>query len=219
MATEEVVPQQAEQVGTRLRAGAIGYGGATMQAVATIAPAIAGLFFTQYVVSLTGVTAPLAYVLGVLIVLMLGSTLVQLSKHMSSAGGYYTFVSRAINSRVGFLTAWMYVFYNPVCAGPIYAYFGYLLEQELKTHYGINAPYLWWLTLVVLAPFVAFVAWPCRSGSWSASGCWRWPSCSRWPCPGSSPPDPAGTTSTAGSPATACPGRASPWPWCSRCRG
>ena len=57
-----------------------------MQAVATIAPAIAALFFTQYVVSFTGVTAPLAYVLGVCIVLMLGSTLVQLSKHMSSAG-------------------------------------------------------------------------------------------------------------------------------------
>ena len=159
MATEEVVPLQSDQAGTHLKAGAIGFGGATMQAVATIAPAIAGLFFTQYVVSLTGVTAPLAYVLGVCIVLMLGSTLVQLSKHMSSAGGYYTFVSRAIHPRVGFLTAWMYVFYNPVCAGPIYAYFGYLLSQELKTQYGINAPYLWWLTLLVGAPFVAFLAW------------------------------------------------------------
>src|ERR1700751_3026248 len=160
MATHEAAaPLQTTMTGTRLKAAAIGLPGATMQAVATIAPAIAGLFFTQYVVSLTGVTAPFAYVLGVCIVLMLGSTLVQLSKHMSSAGGYYTFVSRAINPRVGFMTAWMYVFYNPVCAGPIYAYFGYLLEQELNSHYGINAPYLWWLTLVVFAPFVAFLAW------------------------------------------------------------
>ena len=87
MATEKVVPLHTDKAGTHLKAGAIGFGGATMQAVATIAPAIAGLFFTQYVVSLTGVTAPLAYVLGVCIVLMLGSTLVQLSKHMSSAGG------------------------------------------------------------------------------------------------------------------------------------
>jgi amino acid transporter len=160
MATHEAAPLQTSgSVGTRLRSGAIGLPGATMQAVATIAPAIAGLFFTQFVVSLTGVTAPLAYVLGVCIVLMLGSTLVQLSKHMSSAGGYYTFVSRAINPRVGFMTAWMYVFYNPVCAGPIYAYFGFLLQQELKTHYNINAPYLWWLCLIVFAPFVAFLAW------------------------------------------------------------
>jgi amino acid transporter len=158
-AHEEARLQTSGSVGTRLRSGAIGLPGATMQAVATIAPAIAGLFFTQFVVSLTGVTAPLAYVLGVCIVLMLGSTLVQLSKHMSSAGGYYTFVSRAINPRVGFMTAWMYVFYNPLAAGPIYAYFGYILQQELNSHYGINAPYLWWLTLIVFAPLVAFLAW------------------------------------------------------------
>ena len=115
MATGAVTPSSDLEPATRLRAHAIGLPGATMQAVATIAPAIAALFFTQYVVSLTGVTAPLAYVLGVCIVLMLGSTLVQLSKHMSSAGGYYTFVSRALGPRVGFITAWMYVFYNPVC--------------------------------------------------------------------------------------------------------
>ena len=158
MATE-AMPSPGLEPATRLKAHAIGLPGATMQAVATIAPAIAALFFTQYVVSLTGVTAPLAYVLGVCIVLMLGSTLVQLSKHMSSAGGYYTFVSRALTPRVGFMTAWMYVFYNPVIAGPIYAYFGFLLQQQLKSHYGINASYLWWLTLIVGAPFVAFLAW------------------------------------------------------------
>ena len=160
MATQAMPPPgSATEPATRLKAHAIGLPGATMQAVATIAPAIAALFFTQYVVSLTGVTAPFAYVLGVCIVLMLGSTLVQLSKHMSSAGGYYTFVSRALGPRAGFMTAWMYVFYCPVISGPIYAYFGYLLEQELKVHYSINAPYLWWLTLIVGAPFVAFLAW------------------------------------------------------------
>ncbi len=143
----------------KLKAHAIGLPGATMQAIACVAPAIAALYFTQYVVSLTGVTAPLAYVLGVCIALMLGSTLVQLSKHMSSAGGYYTFVSRAIGPRFGFMTAWMYVFYTPLAAGPSYAYFGYLLQKQLKAHYSIDAPYLWWLTLVVSAPMVALLAW------------------------------------------------------------
>ena len=193
-----------------------------MQAVATIAPAIAALFFTQYVVSLTGVTAPLAYVLGVCIVLMLGSTLVQLSKHMSSAGGYYTFVSRALGPRVGFITAWMYVFYNPVCAGPIYAYFGYLLEQELKVHYSINAPYLWWLTLIVGAPFVAFLAWrglalsvkvlvgprPHGDGDRLLSR----------PVRLSPALDPAASTSPAGFLPTAFPVKASPSRSSSRCR-
>ena len=62
---------------------------------------------------------------------------------------------RQKNPRAGFLTAWMYVFYSPLCAGPIYAYFGFLLQQELKAQYGINAPYLWWLCVIVGAPAVA----------------------------------------------------------------
>jgi hypothetical protein len=69
-------------VTTHLQPNAIGLLGATMQAITHIAPAIAALFFTQFVVSLAGITAPLAYLLGVIVVLMLGSTLVQLSKHM-----------------------------------------------------------------------------------------------------------------------------------------
>jgi hypothetical protein len=66
---------QVEPPKSGLKAHAIGLPGATMQAVATIAPAIAALFFTQYVVPLTGVDAPFAYILSVCIVLMLGSTL------------------------------------------------------------------------------------------------------------------------------------------------
>jgi amino acid transporter len=143
--------------GTDLRRDAIGVVGATMQAITHIAPAIAALFFTQFVVSLAGITAPLAYLLGVIVVLMLGSTLVQLSKHMPSAGGYYTYVSRALHARAGFLTSWMYVLYSPLCGGPIYGYFGYIVSQELKTNYQINVPWLWWVCVLAGAPLIAFL--------------------------------------------------------------
>ncbi len=124
-------PNSGEPVleGTDLHRDAIGLVGATMQNITHIAPAIAALFFTEFVVSLAGITAPLAYLLGVIVVLMLGSTLVQLSKHMPSAGGYYTYVSRALHPRVGFLTSWMYVLYAPLAGGPIYGYFGFIVSQ------------------------------------------------------------------------------------------
>jgi hypothetical protein len=64
-----------------LRPNSLGLVGATMQAITHIAPAIAALFFTQFIVSLAGITAPLAYVVGIVVVLMLGNTLVQFSKH------------------------------------------------------------------------------------------------------------------------------------------
>jgi amino acid transporter len=152
-------PSSGEPVleGTDLQRDAIGLVGATMQAITHIAPAIAALFFTQFVVSLAGITAPLAYLLGVIVVLMLGSTLVQLSKHMPSAGGYYTYVSRALHARAGFLTSWMYVLYAPLAGGPIYGYFGYIVSQELKTNYQINVPWLWWVCVLAGAPLIAFL--------------------------------------------------------------
>jgi len=140
-----------------LRRGALGLTEATMQAVTQIAPAIAAFFFTSAVVGFTGVVAPLAYLVGVLIVLMLGSALVQLSKHLPSAGGYYTYVSRAIHPRAGFLTSWMYVFYAPLAGGPIYGFFGFVVAGELKANYHIAVPWLWWVCILIGAPLVAFL--------------------------------------------------------------
>jgi amino acid transporter len=144
-------------VTSELKQGALGLTGATMQAITHIAPAIAALFFTQFIVSLAGITAPLAYVVGVVVVLMLGNTLVQLSKHLPSAGGYYTYVSRALNPRAGFLTSWMYVLYSPLSGGPIYGFFGFILSEELKANYNIDLPWLWWVFILVGAPFTAFL--------------------------------------------------------------
>lgn len=150
-------PTGARDERPELQRGALGLTGVLMQAITHIAPAIAAFFFTTAVVGFTGVAAPLAYALGVVIVLMLGSTLVQLSKYLPSAGGYYTYISRAIHPRAGFLTSWMYIFYAPLAGGPIYGYFGFILANELKTNYQINLPWLWWACIVVGAPTIAFL--------------------------------------------------------------
>src|SRR6266487_5199372 len=142
---------------TDLRQNSLGLVGVTMQAITHIAPAIAALFFTQFIVSLAGITAPLAYVVGILVVLMLGNTLIQFSKHLPSAGGYYTYVSRALSPRAGFITSWMYVLYSPLSGGPIYGFFGFILSGELKANYDVNLPWLWWVFVLVGAPFTAFL--------------------------------------------------------------
>lgn len=144
---------------TDLEADAIGLLGATMQAITHIAPAIAGFFFTAFVVSLAGITAPLAYTIGFILVLTLGSTLAQLAKHMPSAGGYYTYVSRAIHPRVGFLVSWQYILYSPLVGGPLAGFFGFIVASELKTTWGIDVPWLWWVSILIFAPLTAYLQW------------------------------------------------------------
>jgi len=144
---------------TDLERDAIGLLGATMQAITHIAPAIAGFFFTGFIVGQAGITAPLAYFIGFLLVLMLGSTLAQLARHMPSAGGYYTYVSRALHPRLGFLTSWMYILYSPLVGGPLAGFFGFIVAGELKANWDIDVPWLWWVSVLVFAPLTAYLQW------------------------------------------------------------
>ncbi len=162
--TDTYVRQKAEDVvekpgetwiaETPLKAGAIGLAGAVMQNITHIAPAIAGFFFTATIVSFSGAHAPLAYFLGFLVVLALGSCLVQLAKKFPSAGGYFTYVSRTVGARAGFLTGWMFVLYSPIVPGPIVAFLGFILEGELQANFGWNW-FHWWMFVIVVLPVLA----------------------------------------------------------------
>ena len=139
---------------TELKPGTVGLTGAIMQNIALIAPAIAAFFFTQTLVSSAGGQAPLAYLLGLFIVFALGICLVQLAKKFPSAGGYFTYVSRTIGPRLGFLTGWMFVLYSPIAGGPTLAVLGQVLESELRGNYGWTW-FHWWMVVVVGLPLVA----------------------------------------------------------------
>ena len=139
----------AGRIQTDLKPEALGLVGVTMQAITHIAPAIAALFFTQFLVTLAGVTAPLAYVVAVLLVLMLGNTLIQFSRVLPSAGGYYTYVSRALGARVGFLTSWMFILYSPMAGGVVCGFFGFIVAGELKASYGVDLPWLWAAAVII----------------------------------------------------------------------
>src|ERR1700719_3859024 len=62
---------------TDLQPGAVGIVGAIMQNVTHIAPAIAAFFFTQTLVTNAGGQAPLAYLIGLIIVIPLGVCLME----------------------------------------------------------------------------------------------------------------------------------------------
>src|SRR5258707_6450204 len=107
----------AARIQTGLKPESLGLVSVTMQAITHIAPAIAALFFTQFLVTLSGLTAPLAYTFGVVIVLMLGNTLIQFSRQLPSAGGYYTYVSRPLRARGAVLPPWVFFLFSPPVRG------------------------------------------------------------------------------------------------------
>jgi len=143
---------------TDLKPGAVGLAGAIMQNVTHIAPAIAAFFFTQTLVSNAGAQAPLAYLIGFIIVIPLGVCLMELAKKFPSAGGYFTYVSRTLGPRLGFLTGWVFVLYSPVVTGPMLAVLGQILQDELTANYGITW-FHWWFAPVIGIPLAAWAGY------------------------------------------------------------
>ena len=143
---------------SQLKPNAVGLSGAIMQNVTHIAPAIAAFFFTQTIVSFAGGHAPLAYLIGFIVVLALGMCLVQLAKRFPSAGGYYTYVSRTLGPRLGFLTGWVYALYSPIVAGPALAFLGSILEGELSSYYHVTW-FHWWMMVIVGLPLIALAGY------------------------------------------------------------
>src|SRR5262245_48452034 len=94
-ATGAVAATTAPQAGA-LHFGALGLPEIVMQGVAHTAPATAILLTLPFISSHSGLTAPLAYLVALLIVLMLGVGLAELARQLPSAGGYYTYVSRTV---------------------------------------------------------------------------------------------------------------------------
>jgi amino acid transporter len=142
---------------TELHAGALRLPGVLMQGLTHMAPATGLLFTIQFTTSQAGIVAPLAYLAAFPIVLVLGVCLMQMARLLPSAGGYYTYISRTVDPRVGFLAAWLYFLYDPMLAGFILAYIGSVLEQALKAAYGVTFP--WWLFLLLAGSFVGFVTY------------------------------------------------------------
>jgi amino acid transporter len=154
---------------TRLRANALSFPSVLMQSITHIAPAMGLVFVLQYITTLAGIAAPMAFAVAFVIVLAIAVCMVQLALHLPSAGGYYTYVSRALNPRAGFLAGWMFFLYEPPQAAVNLAFLSFMLHNILKAEVGFRCPwYVFFLAAVCLITVLiyrgievsaAFVMW------------------------------------------------------------
>jgi amino acid transporter len=134
-----------------LRANALSFPSVLMQSITHIAPAVGLVFVLQFITTMAGLAAPLAYAVAFFIVLATAVCMVQLALHLPSAGGYYTYLSRSLNPRAGFLAAWMFFLYEPPCAGTNLAFLSYMLHNIVQMEAGFHCPwYVFFLATVLL---------------------------------------------------------------------
>ncbi|MEM1599785.1 MAG: APC family permease [Sulfolobaceae archaeon] len=75
-------------------------------------PFLSILTYGLTVFLLVGAFAPIAIILGTLLVLVNGLVVYELSKRFTKEGGYYTYVFYSLTKKLGFETGWLYLFYS-----------------------------------------------------------------------------------------------------------
>ena len=115
-----------------------------------IAPATNVVFTFPIIALQAGPAMPVSFLLSTIICLFIGNTVSQFSRYVPSSGGYYSFATRGLGSRIGFLSTWSYLIYEILGAAGSTGFLGYLISDMLNMQFHWNLSW-WFLALVATA--------------------------------------------------------------------
>jgi amino acid transporter len=143
---------------TDLRENAVGLPGMLMQGIATIAPSYAILASFVFIVSFAGLVTPWAYLFGGALLALQALNAAQLAKVFPSAGGWYTWIARALHPRAGFFAGVLFsVWLPPVAVLTLSFLSTQVLEPSIKAEYGVTI--YWWIWVIASLALVIYFAY------------------------------------------------------------
>jgi amino acid transporter len=129
--------------GPRLRRNVLDLPQVVFQGITHIAPSI-NIVFTFPIIALkAGPAMPISFLLTTIVCYFIGNTVSQFSKYMPSSGGYYSFATRGLGDRGGFMTTWSYLIYDIIGPAGAIGFLGYLLSNTIQQASGVDIP--WWI--------------------------------------------------------------------------
>lgn len=142
----------------RLHANALGLPAILFVCVAAIAPAASMLFNVPVMASQAGAATPLAFVLSAVGVLLLGVPVVYFARHLSSAGGFATWVRHGLGRGAAFQVGWLMLGAYALFEAALQATVGGSLESLLSP-LGVNLPGGWVLYALGLTLIVGILSY------------------------------------------------------------
>lgn len=146
-----------DQVGG-LKKNAIGLLGAVIMSAALMGPAVSVYFNPQVSAASAGAATPFVFVLGLVVMLIVANGVMEMSRVLPSAGSFYTYVSRGIGPRSGFVTgALMFLAYALLVPAEL-ALIG-IYTHDVLAGYGIDISWI-----IISAFFTALMIFLCLRG-------------------------------------------------------
>ena len=137
-----------------LREHSIGLPQVLFQSITHMAPAAAVAYSIFISVPDAQQALPLAVLLALVACLCAATAIGQLAKLVPSAGGLYAYAARSLGPWAGFLTAWLFVGFQPLVAPFLYLEFGWAMSDVMSTSVGWHYSGQWWVWVVLMAVIV-----------------------------------------------------------------
>jgi amino acid transporter len=137
----------------QLEREALGLGDVVFQGITHIGPAINVVFALPVIAKQAGAAMPVSLLFAVVVCFFIANTVAQFARYVPSSGGYYTFVSRGLGPRFGYVTTWSYLIYEIIGPAAAVGALGITVAGFLRDGTGIVIP--WWIISVASAA----IAW------------------------------------------------------------
>lgn len=147
--------KQTTQDSSKLGGGRLGLIDAVVLSCAFVAPAAVVLFGNIAIAGFAGPAVPLVYIISLLIILTIAYSIGQLARKMPSAGAFYTYATRTIGPRAGFMTGWLIFAGYALLIPAQSAIFGGFLHDSLE-RIGIDVP--WWIPSIAITLVVVVLS-------------------------------------------------------------
>jgi amino acid transporter len=145
-----------------LREHSIGLPQVLFQSITHMAPGAAIAFSILVSVQFAGPALPLAVLCALIACLLVANSIGQLAKEMPSAGGLYSYVSRALGPEVGFMVGWAFLLFEPLVAPLLFLIFAWATTDVVHSEQnglGWNYTGQWWIWVLVAAAIVFFLTY------------------------------------------------------------
>jgi hypothetical protein len=142
-----------------LREHSIGLPQTLFQSITHMAPGAAIAFSILVSVQFSGPALPLAVLVALVACLLVANSIGQLAKQMPSAGGLYTYVSRALGPAVGFMVGWVFILFEPLVAPLLFLIFAWATTDVMRADVGWDWTGQWWIWVLVAAAIVFFLTY------------------------------------------------------------
>jgi amino acid transporter len=132
---------------TRLAYRSIGFWEALAMSVAAMGPLLGALGVAPLIASQAGFSAPFIFVVCWIAMFIVAVTIARFSRVLPSAASIYTYISKGLGERAGFLSAWLSFMYYFAFEPLLLLAFGLFAESGFDFVFGISIP--WWIWVII----------------------------------------------------------------------